>query len=63
VLTWEVDTGAPIAGRHYPRDLAEFNRWFRTEASGARYLTDVRFRYGFACPRCGVEIARSSEPR
>ena len=61
--TWEVDAGAPLAGRHYPRDLAEFNRRFRTEARAARYLTDVRFRYGFACPRCGVEIARSSGPR
>ena len=50
MLTWEVDDSAPVAGRHYPRDLAEFNRWFRTEASAAKYLTDVRFRHGFACP-------------
>jgi transposase-like protein len=63
VLTWEVDDGVPVAGRHYPRDLAEFNRWFRSEASAAKYLTDVRFRHGFACPRCGVEVARSNESR
>jgi len=49
-----------VAGRHYPRDLAEFNRWFRSEASAVRYLTDVRFRHGFACPRCGVVVARSN---
>jgi len=63
VLTWEVDDDVPVAGRHYPRDLAEFNRWFRSEASAAKYLTDVRFRHGFACPRCGVVVARSSASR
>jgi len=63
VLTWEIDDGAPVPGRHYPRDLAEFNRWFSSESSAARYLTDVRFRRGFACPRCGVLVARSSGPR
>jgi transposase-like protein len=63
VLTWEIDDGGPVAGRHYPRDLAEFNRWFRSEASAIRYLTDVRFRHGFACPRCGVVVARSSASR
>ena len=63
MLTWEVDDGAPLAGRHYPKDLAEFNRWFASEANAIRYLTDVRFRYGFACPRCGVEVPRSSAKR
>jgi transposase-like protein len=63
VLTWEIDDGGPVAGRHYPRDLAEFNRWFRSEASAIRYLTDIRFRHGFACPRCGVVVVRSSASR
>ena len=63
MLTWEVDDSFPVAGRHYPRDLAEFNRWFRSEASAAKYLADVRFRNGFACPRCGVVVARSRESR
>jgi len=52
-----------VAGRHYPRDLAEFNRWFRSEASAAKYLTDVRFRHGSACPRCGVVVTHSSGTR
>jgi len=60
VPTWEIDDGGAVAGRRYPRDLAEFNRWFRSEASAVRYLTDVRFRHGFACPRCGVVVARSN---
>jgi len=63
VLTWDFDDGPPHAGRHYPKDLAEFNRWFDSEAAAARYLTAVRFRHGFACPRCGVLIARSGGPR
>ena len=61
--TWEIDDNAPIAGRHYPRNLAEFNRWFKSEASADKYLTDVRFRHGFACPRCGVVVGRSSASR
>ena len=61
--TWDITDGLPVAGRHYPRDLAEFNRWFRSEANAVRYLTDVRFRHGFACPRCGVVVARSSGSR
>jgi len=63
VLTWEVDDSSPVAGRHYPKDLAEFNRWFKSESSAAKYLTDVRFRNGFACPRCGVVVTRSGGSR
>ncbi len=63
MLSWEVDDGAPVPGRHYPKDLAEFNRWFNSEANAARYLCDIRFRHGFACPRCGVLVARSQGPR
>jgi ribosomal protein S27AE len=63
LLTWEVDDSSPVAGRHYPKDLAEFNRWFKSESSAAKYLTDVRFRNGFACPRCGVVVTRSGGSR
>ncbi len=63
MLTWEIDDSALVAGCHYPKDLAEFNRWFSSEAGAAKYLTDVRFRHGFACPRCGVLVARSNGPR
>jgi len=63
MLTWEFDDERPEAGRHYPRDLAEFNRWFRTESNALRYLTAVRFRHGLACPRCSVVITQSGGPR
>jgi len=63
VLTWEFDDTPPRAGRHYPRDLAEFNRWFGTEPNATRYLTAVRFRHGLACPRCGMIITPPGGPR
>jgi len=63
MLTWELDDGRPEAGRHYPRDLAEFNRWFGTEANAMRYLTAVRFRHGLACPRCSMMITLPGGPR
>jgi len=63
VLTWEFDGGSPQAGRHYPSDLVEFNRWFDSEANAVRYLTAVRFRNGLACPRCGVVINQPGGPR
>jgi transposase-like protein len=63
VLTWNFDDGPPQAGRHYPRDLTEFNRWFDSEADAVKYLTAVRFRHGFACPRCGGVIAQPVGPR
>ncbi len=63
MLTWEFDEGQPRAGRHYPRDLAEFNRWFGTEANAIRYLTAVRFRHGIACSRCGAAITLPGGPR
>lgn len=63
MLTWEFDDTLPRAGRHYPRDLAEFNRWFGTESNATRYLTAVRFRHGRACPRCGMMITLPGGPR
>ena len=63
MLTWEFDDTPPRAGRHYPRDLAEFNRWFGTESNAMRYLTAVRFRHGLACPRCAMMITAPGGPR
>ncbi len=63
MLTWEFDEGQPQAGRHYPRDLAEFNRWFGTEANAVRYLTAVRFQHGISCPRCEAAITLPGGPR
>ncbi len=63
MLSWDFDDSPPRAGREYPRDLAEFNRWFGSEANAVRYLTAVRFRSGIACPRCGVTITQPGGPR
>jgi transposase-like protein len=48
----------PRAGIDYPRDLAEFHRFFRNEESCQRYLHQFRWKEGFVCPRC----RRSSNP-
>jgi len=37
----------------YPHNLLEFERQFRTEDDCRRYLVQVRWPYGFRCPRCG----------
>lgn len=37
----------------YPRDLAEFERRFATEAACRVYLAQLRWPDGFRCPRCG----------
>lgn len=63
MLTWVFDEGQARAGRHYPRDLAEFNRWFATEANAVRYVTAVRFRHGIVCPRCATAITLPGGPR
>jgi transposase-like protein len=37
----------------YPRDLAEFEARFSTEAACREYLLRLRWPDGFCCPRCG----------
>lgn len=37
----------------YPRDLAEFERRFATDAACRDYLVQLRWPDGFRCPRCG----------
>jgi hypothetical protein len=37
----------------YPRNLAEFEARFSTEAAGRDYLVRLRWPDGLRCPRCG----------
>lgn len=41
----------------FPRDLAEFERRFATEAACRAYLIQLRWPDGFRCPRCGAARA------
>jgi hypothetical protein len=43
----------PHAGIHYPRSVAEFQAWFRTDADCLDYLEWLRWPAGFVCPACG----------
>lgn len=43
----------PIAGRHYPRSVGEFQAWFGTDADCLDYLESMRWPSGFVCPSCG----------
>lgn len=41
----------------YPRDLAEFEAWFRSDKACREYLFRLRWPDGFVCPRCGCPKA------
>jgi len=43
---------SPLAGRHFPRSLGEFQAWFRTDADCLDYLDWLRWPQGFVCPEC-----------
>ena len=43
----------PRAGVDYPGTWQAFESWFPDEASCRQYLARLRWRDGFACPRCG----------
>lgn len=43
-----------VAGRDYPRTYREFVEVFGDDESCARYLEQLRWPGGFACPACGV---------
>ena len=43
----------PIAGRHYPGSVGEFQAWFGTDADCLDYLEWMRWPSGFVCPSCG----------
>lgn len=40
-------------GEDYPKDLLEFEHWFRTEADCLTYVIKLRWPDGFLCPYCG----------
>ena len=42
----------PVAGRHYPRSMGEFQSWFATDADCLDYLEWLRWPHGFVCPVC-----------
>ena len=46
-------TGGPIAGLHYPSDLAQLRAWFPTDTACLDYLDWLRWPQGFTCPNCG----------
>lgn len=43
----------PAAGRSYPRDWPEFQRFFPDEDACLAYLERLRWPAGFRCPACG----------
>lgn len=47
----------PVAGWHYPTDVAEFRAWFRTDSDCVSYLGWLRWPNGFVCPFCGADSA------
>ena len=60
---WSIGPGAPVAGRHYPRSLLEFEAWFPNEVAARRYLTELRWPDGFVCPHCGSDESRRHRQR
>jgi len=45
----------PIAGLHYPKDVADLRRWFRTDDACLSYLEWLRWGDSFDCPLCGYD--------
>lgn len=45
--------GHPVAGKHYPRSVGEFQVWFGTDADCLDYLEWLRWPAGFSCGSCG----------
>lgn len=44
---------SPVAGVHYPGDLAALRSWFGDDAACLDYLDWLRWPDGFGCPHCG----------
>jgi transposase-like protein len=54
----------PVAGKHYPNSLGQFQAWFRTDASCLDYLEWLRWPAGFVCPDCrGARAWRTGDGR
>ena len=47
----------PTAGKDYPRNLAEFHRFFPDQSACYSYLKRLRWPRGFVCPGCGSAIS------
>ena len=47
----------PTAGKDYPRNLAEFHRFFPDQGTCYSYLERLRWPHGFVCPGCGSTIS------
>jgi len=45
----------PVGGIDYPQTIQEFDEWFATEDSCARYLMRIRWPQVFRCPKCSSE--------
>ena len=45
----------PVGGNDYPQTIQEFDEWFATEDSCARYLMRIRWPQVFRCPKCSSE--------
>lgn len=59
------EPSSPVAGKHYPATWSDFLKWFTDDAACGRYLEQLRWPQGFACPRCAVaaEPYRSTRGR
>jgi len=47
--------GSPVAGVHYPGDLAAVRAWFPHDQACLDYLDWLRWPDGFRCTHCGSE--------
>jgi transposase-like protein len=45
----------PVAGKDYPGNWIELNRWFPDDDACASYLAKLRWPNGFVCPACGSQ--------
>lgn len=50
---------SPVAGRHYPIDVAQLRAWFPSDAACLDYLDWLRWPTGFVCPHCQADTAGS----
>jgi hypothetical protein len=48
---------SPVAGVHYPGNLAAVRSWFPDDAACLDYLDWLRWPDGFCCPHCGAKKA------
>ncbi len=49
-------SSGPAAGRDYPRNFSEFEKFFADEAACREYLSRLRWPDRFVCPRCSSKV-------